>query len=51
MANKVLIHNLSEPLAGASTAKVDIDTASGNLTIDTLTEGEPVRVSGILEYV
>lgn len=48
---KMLTYNLSEPLCEATTAKVDIDTASGNLTIDTLTEGEPVLASGTLEYV
>ena len=48
---KILTYNLSEPLCGATTAKVDIDTASGNLTIDTLTEGGPVLASGTLEYV
>lgn len=48
---KVLTYNLSEPLCGATTAKVDIDTASGNLTIDNLTGGEPVLASGTLEYV
>jgi hypothetical protein len=48
---KVLTYNLSEPLCGATTAKIDIDTASGNLMIDTLTGGEPVLASGTLEYV
>ena len=48
---KVLTYNLSEPLCGATTAKVDIDTASGNLTIDTFTGSEPVLASGTLEYV
>ena len=48
---KILTYNLSEPLCEATTAKVDIDTASGNLIIDTLTEGEPVLASGTLEYV
>ena len=47
----VLTYNLSEPLCGATTAKIDIDTASGNLMIDTLTGGEPVLASGTLEYV
>ena len=51
MANKVLTHKLSEPLCGATSAKVDIDTASGNLTIDNLNGGEPVLASGTLEYV
>ena len=35
MAKKVLTHNLSEPLNGATTAKVEINTGDGNLTIDT----------------
>ena len=47
---KILTYNLLEPLCEATTAKVDIDTASGNLTIDTLTEGEPLLASGTLEY-
>jgi predicted membrane protein len=51
LKKKMLTYNLSEPLCEATTAKVDIDTASGNLTIDTLTEGEPVLASGTLEYV
>ena len=48
---KILTYNLSEPLCGAMTAKIDIDTASGNLMIDTLAGGEPVLASGTLEYV
>ena len=48
---KVLTFNLSEPLRGVTNAKVDIDTASGNLTIDNLTGGEPVLASGTLEYI
>lgn len=48
---KILTYNLLEPLCGATTAKVDIDTATGNLTIDTLTVGEPVLASGTLEYI
>jgi len=51
LKKNVLAYNLSEPLCGATTAKVDIDTASGNLMIDTLTGGEPVLASGTLEYV
>jgi hypothetical protein len=51
MANKVLTHSLSEPLNGATTAKVDINTDSGNLTIDRLTGGEPVLASGTLQYL
>ena len=48
---KVLTYNLSEPLCDATTARIDIDTASGNLIIDTLTTSEPVLASGTLEYV
>jgi len=51
MAKNVLTHNLSEPLNGATTAKIDINTGSGNLTVDKLTSGEPLLASGILQYV
>jgi hypothetical protein len=46
----VLTHNLSEPLNGTKTATVDINTDSGNLTIDWLTGGEHVLASGTLQY-
>lgn len=51
MAKKVLTHNLSEPLAGATTAKVDVNVADGNLTIDKLANGEQVLASGTLQYL
>lgn len=51
MAKKVLTQTLSEPLDGAKMAKVNIDPGDGNLTIDTLTGGEPVLVSGALQYL
>jgi hypothetical protein len=51
MARKVLTQNLSEPLCNASTAKVDVDVADGNLTIDPLTGDEPLLANGTLEYV
>ena len=50
-AGNVLTHNLSEPLDGATTAKVDINTGDGNLTIDRLTGGEQVLASGTLQYL
>ena len=50
MANKVLTHNLSEPLNGTKTTTVDIDTDSGNLTMDRLTGGEQLLASGTLQY-
>jgi hypothetical protein len=51
MANNVLTENLLEPLNGATTAKVDINTGTGNLTIDRLTGSEPVLASGTLQYM
>ncbi len=51
MASQVLTDSLSEPLNGATTAKVDISSGSGNLTIDRLTGGEPVLASGTLQYL
>ena len=50
MANKLLTHNLSEPLNGTKTATVDINTDSGNLTIDRLSGGEQVLANGTLQY-
>ena len=50
MAKNVLTYNLSEPLNGATTAKVDINAGDGNLTIDRLTGGEQVLASGTLQY-
>lgn len=50
MAKNVLTHNLSEPLDGIKTANVEINTDSGNLTIDRLTGGEQLLASGTLEY-
>ena len=49
-AGNVLTENLSEPLNDATTAKIDIDTGTGNLTIDRLTGGEPLLASGTLQY-
>lgn len=50
MANDLLTENLSEPLNGATTAKIDIHTGTGNLTIDRLTSGERLLASGTLQY-
>jgi len=51
MAKNVLTENFSEPLSGATTAKVDINASDGNLTIDRLTGGEQVLASGTLQYL
>jgi len=50
MAKNVLSYNLSEPLNGATTAKVDINAGDGNLTIDRLTGREDLLASGTLQY-
>jgi hypothetical protein len=50
MANKLLTDNLLAPLSGATTAKVNINSDMGHLTIDKLTGGEPVLASGTLQY-
>jgi len=47
----VLTENLSEPLNGATTAKVDINVGDGNLTIDRLTGGEQLLAGGTLQYL
>lgn len=48
---KVLTDVLSQPLDGAKTATVEIDTGDSNLTIDRLTSGEAVLASGSLQYL
>ncbi len=49
--SNVLTQDLSEPLGGVTTAKFDINTGTGNLTIDRLTGGEPLLAGGTLEYL
>lgn len=49
--SKVLTHNLAEPLGEVTAAKFDINTGTGNLTIDRLTGGEPLLAGGTLEYL
>jgi hypothetical protein len=50
MATNVLIESLSEPINSTTTAKVDINAGTGNLTIDRLTGDERVLASGTLQY-
>ena len=50
MAKKLLSDQFSEPLNGATTARVDIHAGDGNLTIDRL-DGEQALASGILQYL
>ncbi len=49
-SNKMFTDNLSEPLNDTTTAKIEIDSAAGNLIIDGFTGGEQVLASGALEY-
>ena len=50
MTKNVLADTLSEPLNGARTAKFYVHAGDGNLTIDRLTNGEPVLANGMLQY-
>ncbi|MHB9033206.1 MAG: DUF4097 family beta strand repeat-containing protein [Anaerolineae bacterium] len=50
MAVQVLTHNLSQPLTGAATARVDINVGDGNLAIDCEIESSSLLASGQLEY-
>src|SRR5512146_200045 len=47
----VLTQDLSEPLGGVTTGTIDINAGSGNLTIDSLTGGEPLLAGGTLQYL
>ena len=51
MAKKVLTDTFSEPLNGATTAKVEINVGDGNLTIDPLIGGESLLAIGTLQYL
>ncbi len=50
-SNDMLTDNLFEPLNDTTAAKVNIDSGAGNLTIDSLTSGEPALASGTLQYL
>jgi hypothetical protein len=49
-SNELFTNVLSEPLPEARKANVQIIADDGNLTIDQLTNGEPVLASGTLQY-
>jgi hypothetical protein len=49
-SKNLLTDNLSEPLNGATAAKIDIHVGDGNLIIDRLTGGEELLASGTLQY-
>jgi predicted membrane protein len=50
IAKNMLTYTLSEPLNGATAAKINIHAGDGNLTIDWVSSGEPVLASGALQY-
>ena len=51
MAKKIFTDTLSEPLNGATTARVEISAGDGNLTIDPLIGCESLLASGTLQYM
>ena len=51
MAKKIFTDTLSEPLNGATTARVEISAGDGNLMIDPLIGGELLLASGMLQYL
>lgn len=51
MANKLFTHHLSEPLCGATSAKIEINPGDGNLVIDGDGDDSQVLASGTLEYL
>jgi hypothetical protein len=50
MSNNLLTDDLTAPLNGATTANIEIETGTGNLTVDDLPEGTQVLASGSLQY-
>lgn len=48
---KVLTQDLSESVGDATSARYEIHTGTGNLTIDPLPAGQPLLASGTLEYL
>lgn len=50
MSNKILTEKFSEPLNGAKSATIEIDTRQGNLVVEPLAGGEPLLAAGTLEY-
>ncbi len=51
MSGKVLTQNISVPLTEATTAIVDVNTRTGNLTIDELAGSQQMLATGTLEYM
>lgn len=51
MSNKILTEEFSEPLNGARSATIEIDTRQGNLAVGRLEGGDLLLANGRLEYV
>jgi hypothetical protein len=51
VSNNVLTDNLSVPLNGTTTARVDINSGTGHLTIDPLAGDESLLASGTLQFL
>ena len=50
MSNNLLTDDLSAPRNGATAANIEIDTGTGNLTVDDVPEDTQVLASGALQY-
>src|ERR1051326_6889134 len=50
VTNKLMTEELSATLDGVTAARVDIDSGSGNLTVDELSDGEQLLATGTLQY-
>ncbi len=51
MANKVLVHELAEPLGSAKTAKIDVDCGVGHLAVSRLAGNEQLLAKGTLQHL
>jgi hypothetical protein len=51
MANKILTEKFSEPLNGARSATIKVDTRQGNLFVDRLAGEDQLLAAGTLEYM
>jgi hypothetical protein len=51
ISDKVLTEKFTEPLNGAKSATINIDTRHGNLVVDRLDSGDQLLAAGTLEYL
>ena len=50
MANKILTRNLAESLDDAKSAKIELNSGTGHLTVSPVS-GEPLLAKGTLQYL